>query len=546
MPKKTNDDEAQAIRQTNGFTTLVEATVPMIRDLTAGPPDPQDFTEVLARLAAAEGALPQAYEDAVRSPFEAFVHRLGPDGFAALLSQDPDRQGLARCFFDVLHAILQNAEGYEFQATNAFQETVSDLYDGFLGAEDRRGVAPPDQAVIAPLVKWGEPAFGPYTWPVDVTRNFDIGCTIVSLPPAYAQRGVLAWSALGHETGGHDILSADTGLMSEVVRAIETALDTADMPALANHKPVIVDAWLNWANETASDVLGVLNMGFAAALGVTGYLQAARKAYGTSDDRTVEGSTGSPHPIDALRGYVAAQTLRHCLYTGASQDADFIDALADASLESRTLSVDGCPWSVEEARDSARRVARAIARTRYDALERHALASIQNWRDRDERIVKEIIGLLHQGECEDAVAAWLNREAFGTHAVAAAVLLAAETGDDASSFKGMRTILAAMHQANPVWGPLPIAVRGDIAPHPLVRNAALLRKDAGFLVRGPFGKALVRPPTAAPPSLPWRRSYEVEGPWELASPRWGRWDYPSPRKRRWEYASPRPPRWGIF
>ncbi|MGA1860971.1 hypothetical protein VH569_33730 [Azospirillum sp. 11R-A] len=559
MAKGKIDSAPQASRPTEGFDKLVTATVPMIRDLTPGPPDPQDFTEILARLAAAEGAVPPVYEDAVRFPFEAFVHNLGPDGFAALLSQDPDRRGIARCFFDVLHAILQNAEGYELQGTGAFQETVSDLYDGFLGAEDRRGVAPPDRAVVAPLVKWGEPAFGPYTWPVEVTAHFGVGCTIVSLPPAYARRGVLAWSTLGHETGGHDILGADTGLISEVAGAIETALAGPGTPTHATrHKPVIVDAWLNWANETASDVLGVLNMGFAAALGVLGYLRAASEAYGAAGGRTtgdlvIEGSAAAPHPIDALRAYVAAQTLRHCLYSGAKEDADFVDRLADQSLKGRTLSVDGCPWSVDEARKSAQEVADAIARTRFDALERHALASIQNWRDRDERIVTRIMALLKDGEIDDAGAAGLNREAFGTHAVAAAVLHAVGTGEDAPAFAGMRSILAAMHQANPVWGPLPIAVRGDIAPHPLIPGAALLHKDSGWLVRGPFGKAVIRPAMAAPPTLPWRRPYGDEGPWGHGGLKGGRWEYGAPRGGRWEsgglkggpweYGAPRGGRW---
>ena len=33
---------------------------------------------------------------------------------------------------DLAHAILQNGEGYHARATDAFQEVVSDSYDGFL------------------------------------------------------------------------------------------------------------------------------------------------------------------------------------------------------------------------------------------------------------------------------------------------------------------------------------------------------------------------------------------------------------------------------
>ena len=38
---------------------------------------------------------------------------------------------------------------------DGFQEVISDLYDGFLSAEDRRGVKEPDFETIPPLVKPG-------------------------------------------------------------------------------------------------------------------------------------------------------------------------------------------------------------------------------------------------------------------------------------------------------------------------------------------------------------------------------------------------------
>ena len=64
-----------------------------------------------------------------------------------------------------------------------------------LSAEDRQGVKLPDDEVIPPLVKWGNPDFGPYTWPVDATISFGLEVGIVNLPPANAKRGLFAWSA---------------------------------------------------------------------------------------------------------------------------------------------------------------------------------------------------------------------------------------------------------------------------------------------------------------------------------------------------------------
>ncbi len=106
---------------------------------------------------------------------------------------------------DIAQAILQHTEGYNKKATDAYQEVVSDLYDGFLSAEDRRNIKLPDLAVIAPLVKWGNPKSGPFTWPADCTTEFGVKTAIMNLPPANSQCGILAWAALGHETAGHDI-----------------------------------------------------------------------------------------------------------------------------------------------------------------------------------------------------------------------------------------------------------------------------------------------------------------------------------------------------
>ena len=48
----------------------------------------------------------------------------------------------------------------------------------------RKGVKLPDKGAIPPLVKWGNPNSGPYTWPVDATSNFGVRTAIVNLPPA--------------------------------------------------------------------------------------------------------------------------------------------------------------------------------------------------------------------------------------------------------------------------------------------------------------------------------------------------------------------------
>jgi len=104
-----------------------------------GPADPLAFATLRARLARAEASLPAPYRKAVVDPVLRRLDRLGAAGFARLLAEDPDREGEARLLLDVAQAVLQHGEGYQARATAAFQEVVSDLYDGFLAAEGRQG-----------------------------------------------------------------------------------------------------------------------------------------------------------------------------------------------------------------------------------------------------------------------------------------------------------------------------------------------------------------------------------------------------------------------
>ncbi len=254
---------ASRTRGARGSTTIrARRSPPITRDL-------------LTRLAAARDKLPPLYRTTAADPFVAALEeprrrRSSPE----LLAADPQRERTAGLMLDIAQAILQNGEGYEAKATDAFQEVISDLYDGFLSAADRQGVKEPDYEKIAPLVKWGNPDSGPYTWPADATRSFGLDVAIVNLPPANARRGLCAYAALGHESGGHDILHADEGLLRELGQRVRAALVAAKLPAdLATY-------WSSRIDETASDVLGVLNLGPAAAVGLIAYFRGIRAAFG--------------------------------------------------------------------------------------------------------------------------------------------------------------------------------------------------------------------------------------------------------------------------
>ena len=432
-----------------GLAACVEDAREAALSERSSPPDPTFFSSLRDRLGKAIERLPAAYRGAMGAPLLKALDGMGPGGFARILAMDPGREGSARLLLDLAQAVLQRGEGYQARATAAFQEVVSDLYEGFLSAEDRRGVKPPDHGVTPPLIRWGSAETGPYTWPASATAKFEVDAALVSLPAANAAGGLLAWPALAHETAGHDILEADDGLREELSGAVKTQVLAARID------PAVAAYWSERIDEAAADVLGVLNMGPAAAVGLVGYFRALNGAWrGTPELRSV-GREEDPHPADIARAYLAAETVRLLSFSGAERWADRLVAEADRDLEA--IRFGDVPVSAGVARASAAAVARAIVKTRLTALEGRALGEIQDWRDRDEAVVATLRKELKEGGAQSRPARQANG-AYAAHAVAAAVYEAVAAGSTPSRVMGrMIGMLAGMHERNPEWKEHPVA-----------------------------------------------------------------------------------------
>lgn len=430
-------------------------------DSDTGPEDPIIYRELMDRLEACREKLPPLYRDEVHSPFINKLKWLGQNGFNKVLLKDPFKIGMASFLLDTAQAILQNGEGYQQKATDAFQEVLSDLYDGFLSEEDRHGIKKPDLSVIPPLAKWGCPNDGPYTWTAASTRYFAFGkqAAIVNLPPAHARCGLLAWAALAHETAGHDILEADNGLLSELANAVGQALLSGDVGN------ILPDYWAERIDETASDVLGILNMGPAAGIATIGYFRALNDAAGKGPFLSNVGSLSSNavHPADILRGYLAASVIRRLIFTGRDDWAKAIEIEVDKDLRNILL---GSEWSrhadisPEYAKRSAEIVAETLVNAKMQCLENHSLGEIQNWHDEDEWIVTELRPILTRAS---QLPSNYAEGIYAAHAVAAAVMAAlAADADIPQIFDRMLGMLKVMHDANPSWGPMYMAHPGDL------------------------------------------------------------------------------------
>jgi phosphoglycolate phosphatase-like HAD superfamily hydrolase len=425
-------------------------------DSDPGPEDVVDFDALLTRLEGSRERLPPIYRESVFEPFVATLRAIGPTGFNRVLLDDPERISAGGLMIDISHAILQNGERFEDKATDAFEEVVSDLYDGFLSAQDRRGIKAPDHIVLAPLVKWGNPDFGPYTWPIDATMEaFDVGAAIVNLPPSNARRGLAAWAALGHETAGHDILHADEGLQAQLAAAVQTKLEAANIGF------GFPEYWASRIDETASDVLGILNMGPAAGIGLIAFFRGLSAAAGRPAKLRSTGPASDPHPADILRGYLAAATIRLLSFDGAAQWGNLVEAETDRDLAPIRLA--GILVSQEVAKKSAEIVAGAIAATKMSVLGNHALIDIQDWRNRDEEIVQKLQTVL---TTTTPLSIELAAGTFAAHVVSATVTAGLSAGANIDVlFSRMVTVLKAMHDKNPSWGPLFVAHPSTISRH---------------------------------------------------------------------------------
>ena len=454
LAREALDRKPPATLKVPGMKACIADSKAACADLSAGPAEPLDFEQLLQRLEVSKRKLPPLYRRHCAEPFVAQLQDLGADGFQEVIRRDQERANEAGLMFDIAQAILQNGEGFEEIATDAFEEVVSDLYDGFLSAEDRAGIKPPDVGVLAPLVKWGYPDDGPYTWPVDSTRTFEVEAAVVNMPPSNARLGLMAWTSLSHEAAGHDILHADEGLEKECKRKVFTALRSARIGCGLD------EYWSERIDETASDVLGILNMGPAAGIGLIGFFRGWNATEGAARLSNV-GALDDSHPADILRGFLAASTVRLLSFAGAPDWADLIERETEKDLTG--IKIGKVDISLERAKESCEIVARTLAASRMSSLSQHAFIEIQNWRDEDEKIVHELEAAMLTGA---AISASHATGVYAAHVVAAAAMAALSAKAEVPIlFARMLDVLKRMHDQNASWGPLFIAHPGDVARH---------------------------------------------------------------------------------
>lgn len=244
-------------------------------------------------------SVPKAYMTAVVRPFQKLFENLGYEKVKQLMSDDPqlkieNKNALKNLIPEVAEAILQRNHEEAVLIANktlfeqgkpeiktpyhdllAFQAVVDSIYFSIFSRSELKIMTP-----LPPIAKWGKAEKGPYTYPISSTHKVaKLYAGIVNLPVGHQNGGILAWSSLGHEIGGHNFLRANSNIIKELGSAIcESVLEVKDQ-SLKNKdkKNDLATFWKSCAEEMACDILGVLNIGPIAILGFLGHLKGIRK-----------------------------------------------------------------------------------------------------------------------------------------------------------------------------------------------------------------------------------------------------------------------------
>jgi|SRR5215216_539333 len=386
-------------------------------------------------------------------------------------------------------SINQRKIGYKRQATHGFEESIADLYDGFLSMEERRRIKPPDYQTVSPLVLWGGPEAGPYTIPSDpeFVVKLGINMSVVSMPPSYSENIVL-WSAIGHETGGHDILHADEGLLSEIgyvvekeilknknesgLRGQEVTVNGRKMPAAE----FAADYWKTTIDETASDICGLLNLGPAAGIGIAALLIPIRGGKLIS-----EGWYDDVHPIDALRVLLAADVIRDIRDLDiniAKAWGEALERIVDKYITNKnefTLVTDtpsGKYTSVvipyDAMRETIKIVAKTVAFTPLDTLEKHPLSEINTWANSDETLTLRLASDFLDKKEPVLEAGPNGQTVYAAHVISAAIIALSESADIAGITDLAISALNKMYDNNLVWRGFPLRYRSNLYSHNIV------------------------------------------------------------------------------
>jgi hypothetical protein len=385
-----------------------------------GPPDPPFGTTLTV-----EAVKPSIESASTRLPLvyrRVYVDPLVSQLQAVLQALEPLKPEDRQMAIEALAGAVYDHSVHEVAAPlHRFLAVISNLYRSFLDAQRRMRAHLPLRGFTPPLALFQHSGRkGPYTYGVDAIESLCGGLAgVVSLPSTYRDHPLL-WASLAHETGGHDVLHADPGLLEELGDGVAAFFGGAGGfdPLHLTGAQVLAILWSWWIDEAASDVYGLLNIGPAFGLNLIAFFAALNARAHHTDQPVLRIRSGQSveerldrHPIDVLRPHIAIgviQSLRGLnpsVRDGYVRDLNMLTDLCSGGAQNvevvgflplqggGTLPLNAA-LPLKDMQDAARRVGAFIASTPLHALGNHSIQDIETWDDADEAVAVRIAEIL--------------------------------------------------------------------------------------------------------------------------------------------------------
>ncbi len=391
------------------------------------PEIPSNKKELVCKIDSMRCNLPGNYAHDFWTPAKEYLKNVSEiDLGYALLSPEELRRNyshygaafLNRCAHirDIAQVILQHGTNFKWDETCALQQFACDMWRTFVSSSGYCSTS----HCLAPLVKWGDAKSGPWAKSQHTVNSIQLNgnaVPIVSFPLEYSQQGVLAWIVLGHEMA-HTIL--ESGMQ------LSKPLSDAVWDYLADPRIKMSDKWANYwtdrVSEAAADVMSVLYMGPAAAIGLIAYLRSVRA------DNKLSHEGSEEHPADILRGLVVAHVVKELNLTNSQNWFNYLQKEIQKDFNERKIGL-----SFEQASYQAKHVAHIIMNA--PLVNGQSLQQIRCWNETDQ----EQEQALRRGDAnlDESLS---NTRSFRTPHIVAAANLRLLLKEDLSSYDANQKI----------------------------------------------------------------------------------------------------------
>jgi len=327
----------------------------------------------------------------------------------------------------------------------AFLSVISNTFQSFVPEQINRQQAlfrqesSPINHVYPPLATFRDGELAPLMLSSDAVRRLSGGSVgIVVLPAAYMNHPLL-WTAVAHEVGGHELMHAVPEILQELKKGVRQLFNVRSIRS--GEKPdqdqLMGLVWCYWAEETVSDVCGVLNIGPAYGISLAIYqaalLHAVVKARGLKPDTMLRLWSGLPpqqatiiddtvalpdldfHPTDILKIHViigAIENLTTLSWDHRKRYIDYFSQIARTCAHEQdkislcgSLQVNPSRWDrvngtlpLKDMQEAARRVGAYIATAELNVLNGRSLQQLETWDDTDEVDANYVADLMVKGQ----------------------------------------------------------------------------------------------------------------------------------------------------